>query len=72
MVKVLTHDNQYVISKTKYVIIKQKICDNKTKDVKAKLFNIITAINESKAVVKSVSCNCKCRFDSKKLKTKME
>ena len=38
---------------------------NKTKDVNVKVFNTIAGINESKSVVKHVSCNCKCGFNGK-------
>ena len=39
---------------------------NKTIVVNVKLFNMITRIKESKALLKQISCVCKCKFDSKK------
>ena len=42
-----------------------KICvRNKTKDVNVKVFNMITNRNEAKTLVKLISCNCKCEFNS--------
>ena len=35
---------------------------NKTEDLNLSMFNIITEINESKALTKHISCKCKCRF----------
>ena len=40
---------------------------NKAEDLNLSVFNIITGINESKALIKHVSCECKCRFDGKKM-----
>ena len=37
-------------SETKYVIIK--------------VFNMITRINEAKTLLKRISCNCNCKFNS--------
>ena len=31
-----------------------------------KAFNVITRINEAKPLVKHISCDCKCRFNSAK------
>ena len=30
------------------------------------MFKMITGINESKAFIKHISCECKCRFDVRK------
>ena len=32
----------------------------------AKVFNMTTRINETKALTKQISFNCKCKFDGKK------
>ena len=37
---------------------------NEIKDINVKLFNMITRINEIKTLVKHVSGDCKCKFDS--------
>ena len=39
---------------------------NETKDVNAKVFNMITRINEVKTLEKHISCDCKCKFDSRR------
>ena len=42
-----------------------KICIlSKIEYVKVIVFNVITKINEPKTLVKHISCNCKCKFDS--------
>ena len=42
-----------------------KICvPNETKDVDAKVFNMIIKIHETKTLVKHISCDCRCRLDS--------
>ena len=42
-----------------------KICvPNKTKDVNVKVFNMTTNRNEAKTLVKLISCDCKCEFNS--------
>ena len=28
-----------------------------------KVFNVITTINEAETFIKSISCNCKCKFN---------
>ena len=38
---------------------------NKTEDLNQSVFNMITGINESKALTKHISCGCKCRFDGR-------
>ena len=35
-----------------------------TKDANVKVFNMVTRINAVKALVKHISCDCKCKFDS--------
>ena len=37
---------------------------SKTKDVNVKVFNMITRINEVKTMVKHISNDCKCKFNS--------
>ena len=37
---------------------------SKTKDVNAKVFNMIRRINEAKLSIKHISWNCKCKFNS--------
>ena len=39
---------------------------NKTKAINSEVFIIATRINESKALLKHISYNCKCKFDSTK------
>ena len=39
---------------------------NKTKDLNLSMFNMITGVNELKALTKHISCKCKCRFDGRK------
>ena len=42
-----------------------KICvPSKTKEVNFKVFNMITRRNEAKALVKYISGDCKCKFNS--------
>ena len=35
-------------------------------DLNLSVFNMITGINESKALTKHISCECKCKFDGTK------
>ena len=43
--------------------LSNKVCvSNKTEVLNLSLFTMITEINESKAVTKHISCECKCRF----------
>ena len=42
----------------------QKIVPSKTKEVNVKAFNIITRTNKAKTMIKHISCDCKCRFNS--------
>ena len=39
---------------------------NQTEDVNLNAFNMITGINESKALTKHISWDCKCEFDGRK------
>ena len=39
----------------------------KTEDLNLSIFNMITGINESKKLIKHISCKRKCRFDGKKV-----
>ena len=42
-----------------------KICvPSKPKDINVKAFNKITRINDAKTLVKHISCDCKCKFNS--------
>ena len=44
-----------------------KVCaSNKTEDLDLSMFNMITEINESKALTKHISCECKCKFHERK------
>ena len=46
--------------------LSNKVCvPNKIEDLNISVFNIITAINESKTSTKDISCECKCKFDGK-------
>ena len=38
----------------------------KTKDLIWSVFNMIVGINESNILTKHISCECKCKFDSRK------
>ena len=40
---------------------------NKIKDLNLSVFNIITETNESKTLAKHIWCECKCKFDERKL-----
>ena len=49
--------------------LSNKVCiPNKTEDLNLNMFNMITEINESKALTKhmSLSCECKCKLDGRK------
>ena len=44
-----------------------KVCiPNKTEDLNLRVFNMIPGINESKTLLKHISCECKCKFDGRK------
>ena len=43
--------------------LSMKVCaPSQIKDVNVKVFNAITRMYEAKALVKHISCNCKCKF----------
>ena len=43
-----------------------KICvQSKIKDINVKVINMITDRNEAKTMAKQISCDCKCKFNSK-------
>ena len=47
--------------------LSNKACvQNKTEDLNLIMFNMITELNESKTLVKHISCLCKCRLDERK------
>ena len=54
------HPNKYSLEFHYFTIT------NKTEDLNLSVFNMITEINESKNLIKDISCECKCRFDGKK------
>ena len=43
-----------------------KCVPSKIENLNLSVFNMITGINESKALAKHMSCECKCKFDGKK------
>ena len=48
-------------------VLSPKMCIPKeTKDINIKAFNMITNTNEVKKMAKHISCDCKCKFNSKK------
>ena len=50
-----------------------RICvPNKIEEVNWKEFSIIKEINESKTWIKHISCNCRCKFDSRKCNSKQK
>ena len=49
-----------------FTVLSSKICFPKeTKDVNVKAFNIIKNKNEAETMAKHISCDCKCKFNSK-------
>ena len=47
--------------------LSNKVCiPNKTEDLNIRVFNMITGINESKTLIKHMSCESKCKFDGTK------
>ena len=45
--------------------LSMRICvPSKTKYINVKVFNVITNKNEAKTLVKHISCDCKCKFNS--------
>ena len=50
--------------------LSDKVCvPKKTEDLNLSIFNMITGINESKTLIKHISCECKCKFDGTKRKS---
>ena len=46
--------------------VSNRVCvSNKTEDLDLSVFNIITGTNESKALTKQLSCECKCKFNGR-------
>ena len=46
-------------------VLSTKICvPNKTKEVSVKRFSMVTRIDEAKALVKHISCDCKDKLNS--------
>ena len=44
--------------------LSNKVCiPNKTEDLNLSVFNIITGKNESRTLIKNISCECKCKSD---------
>ena len=59
--------NRYVGNCNTLNELSNKVCvTNKTEDLNLSMLNMITEINESKTLVKYVSCECKCKFESRK------
>ena len=46
--------------------LSRRICVPNKIDVILSIFNIIARVNESKTLTKHVSCECKCKFNSRK------
>ena len=47
--------------------LSNKACvSNKTEDLNLSMFNMIAGINESKTLIKHISCEYKCKFDGRK------
>ena len=40
---------------------------NKTQYLSISVFNMIATLNEMKSLTKCIACECKCRFDEKKM-----
>ena len=50
--------------------LSNKVCvPNKTEDLNVSVSNMIIGINESEALTKHISCECKCKFDETKYKS---
>ena len=57
----------YVGSCNTLIDLPNQLCvPNKTDDLNLSVFTMITEINESKALTKHISCECKCRFNRPK------
>ena len=58
--------DRYFGSCNTLVDLSNKVCiPNKTEDLNLSVFNMITSIKESKALIKHFSYECKCRFNGK-------
>ena len=62
---------QFMISLNNYAgicnVLFPKICVPKeTKDINVKAFNMITNKDGAKAMIEHISCDCKCKFNSRK------
>ena len=52
--------------------LSNKVCiPNKTEDLNLSVFSMITGINESKTLIKHISCGCTCKFDGTKCKSNL-
>ena len=50
-----------------------RICfPNKAENVNLNVYKHITKINESKTLIKHISCNCKCKFHDRKRNSNQE
>ena len=59
--------DRYVRSYITLNDLSNKICvPNETEDLNLSVFNMITGINESKTLTKHISCECKCKFGSRR------
>ena len=48
--------------------LSNKVCiPNKMEDLNLSVFNMITNKNESKTLTRHILCECKCRFNGKKM-----
>ena len=45
---------------------------DKTENINVNVFNMITRINESKTLIKDMSCECKCKFDCSKYNSSLK
>ena len=63
--------DRYVGSCNTFNDLSNKVCvPNKTEDLNLSMSNMITGINELKALTKDISCKYKCNFDGKKCNSK--
>ena len=54
-------------------VLSSKICVPKeTKDINVKAFNMITNKDETKAMTEHISCDCKCKFNSRTCNSKQK
>ena len=45
------------------ILLLDSSAKNEREDVSVKVFNMIKGTNESKALIKHISCTCNCKFD---------